>query len=61
MPLHTSSRNSLRLVGMLAPTFIENPEHANAVASQHSEGVEEQLQSVSTRLGAQVAFMDNYP
>ena len=46
---------------MSAPTFIENPEHMNAVASQHGEGVEEQPQSGSTRLGAQVAFMDNYP
>ena len=46
---------------MLAPTFTRNQEHTNAVASQHCEGVKEQHQSVNTRLGAQVAFVDGYP
>ena len=46
---------------MLAPTFSENLEHTNAVASQLGEGVEEQPQSESTRLGAQLAFVDDYP
>ena len=46
---------------MSAPTFIENMEHANAVAFQHSEGAKEQLQSGNTGLGAQVALPDDHP
>ena len=46
---------------MSAPTFIENHEDMNAVASQHCEGMKEQHQSGNTGLGAQVAFMDAYP
>ena len=46
---------------MMAPTFIEKLMHANTVASQHSEGVEEQPQSGSIGLGAQMAFVDDYP
>ena len=55
-PSSSSSRNSSGSAGMLAPTFIENLEHTNAVASPHGEGVEEQSQSGSTRLGAHVVF-----
>ena len=48
----SSSRNSLRPACMLAPTFIENPEHTNAVASQNCEGAKEQHQSGNRGLGA---------
>ena len=57
----SSLKNSLGSAGMLASTFIENLGHMNAVASLLGEGVEEQPQSGSTRLGAQVAFMNDYP
>ena len=53
--------NSLRSAGVLAPTFIENPEYANAAASQHGEVMDVQPQSGSTGLGAQVGLMDDYP
>ena len=58
-PSSPSLRNSLRSAGLSAPTLIKNPEHMNAVASQHGEGAG-QPQAGSTRLGAQVAFMDDY-
>ena len=60
-PSNSSLKNSLGSAGMLAPTRIENLEHINAVASQLSEGVEEQRQSGSNRFGVQEAFMDDYP
>ena len=60
-PSSSSSRNSSRSACILAPTFTKNQEHTNAVASQHCEGVKEQHPSVNTRLGAQVAFVDDYP
>ena len=60
-PSNSSLKNSLGSAGMLAPTFIGNMEYMNAVASQLGEGVEEQPQSESNRLGTQVAFMDDYP
>ena len=58
-PFSSSSRNSLRSVDRSASIFIENPVHVNAAASQKSEGVEEQHQSVHTGLGVQIAFMKN--
>ena len=45
---------------MLASTFIENLEHANAMTSHHCEGAKEQHQSGNIRVGAQVAFVDHY-
>ena len=41
-PFSSFSRNSLRLACMLAPTFVQNPEYANAEIPQHCEGVKEQ-------------------
>ena len=49
------------MAGVSAPTFIENPEHANAVSSQYKECVLELPQSGSAGLGAQMAFVDDYP
>ena len=54
-----SLRNSSRLAGVLAPTFIENPEHLNVVTSQYGESMEEQPQSEYTRLGAQMGFVED--
>ena len=34
-------RNNSRLAHLLVPTFIENPDHVNAVTSQYGESVEE--------------------
>ena len=59
-PSSSASKDSLRLAGMSASTFIEKLEHANAVASQLGEGVKEQLQPGSIRLGPQVAFVGDY-
>ena len=41
----SSLKDSLRSASMSAPTFIENPEYMNAMASHLGEGVEEQPQS----------------
>ena len=60
-PSSSSSRNSSRSACVSAPTFMDNPEHVNATASKHCEGVQEQHQSKNTRLGVQVAFMYDYP
>ena len=60
-PSNSSLRNSSRLACVLASTFIENLEYANAAVSQHCEGVKEQCQSGNNELDAQVAFVDDYP
>ena len=44
-PSSSSSKDSLRSVGMSAPTFLENLEHVNVAASQLGEGAEKQPQS----------------
>ena len=59
-PSISSLRNSLRSACVSASTFIENPEHADAVVSQNCEGVKEQCQSGNTGLDFQVAFIDDY-
>ena len=46
---------------MSAPTFFENLEHMDAVASQHCEGVKKQHQAENTGLGAWVPFVDEHP
>ena len=61
MPPSFSSRNSLRSAGVSAPIFIGIPEHVNTVTSQYGESMEEQPQSESTGLGAQMTFVDDYP
>ena len=63
-PSSSSSRISLSSACVSGPTFTENPtipQHTIAVASQNCEGAEEQHQSGNTILGAQVAFIDDYP
>ena len=40
-PPSSSSRNSSRLAGVSAPTFIENSDHVNAPSSQYGESMEE--------------------
>ena len=60
-PSSSSSKDSLRSASVLALTFIENQEHANAVTFKLGEDAKQQPQSGSTRLGAQVAFLDDYP
>ena len=60
-PSSSSLKNISRSAGMLAPTFTENPEHMNAAVSQLGKDAKEQPQSGSTRYGAQVAFVDDYP
>ena len=60
-PSSSSSMNILRLAHVLAPTYTENPDHANAAVSQHCESAKEQYQSGKTGLDALVAFVDDYP
>ena len=42
------------------PPLLRIIEHMNAAASQHCEGAKEQHQSRYTRIGAQVAIVDDY-
>ena len=56
-PSSSSLKDISRSASVSAPTFIENLQHVNGLASQLGEGVEEQPQSGSTRLGTQVAFI----
>ena len=60
-PSSSSSKDISRSAGVSAPTIIANLKHLNAVPSQLSEVVKEQPESGSTRLHAQVAFVDEYP
>ena len=55
-PSSSSLKNSSRSACVSAPTFIKNPDHMNAAAPQHCEGVKEQHQSGNTRLDAQEAL-----
>ena len=59
-PSSSSSKDSLISAGVSAPTFIENLEYPNAVASQLGEGTKEQPHPGGTGLGAQITFVDDY-